>query len=148
MAMQLREGELSAVKTEATEERQVELFFWLKIVKGETLEVGEKDVTRDFIATAGGLQVLNVVESLSFGSFEASAGALVFDEKLAFPKKINEAVGVLDPLDRFFEGGDSAARNPEDEKEFVPESLLLGLFAGFGGPCAGELNGPRLDFVP
>ena len=142
MAMQLREGELSAVKTEATEERQVELFFWLKIVKGETLEVGEKDVTRDFIATAGGLQVLNVVESLSFGSFEASSSALMLDEKFAFPEKINETVCVLDPLDRFFEGGDSAARNPEDEKEFVPESLLLGLFAGFGETMRGRIEWP------
>jgi hypothetical protein len=93
------------------------------------------------------LQVLDVVEGLRFGGFEASTCALMFDENASLPEQVDESVLVLAALDGFFKRGDGAAGEAEDEEEFVPEGLLFGLFAGGGGPASRELDGVRFDFV-
>ena len=77
---QIGEGELDASVAEASaEEREVELGVGFKIVESEALEVGEQDVAGDLGGAAYCLEILNVVEGLDLGSFQARASGLVLD---------------------------------------------------------------------
>ena len=127
---------------------RVKLFVGFEVVEGKALEVGEEDVAGDLVATAYGLEVLDVVEGLGLGGFEAGSGGLVLDEDLALPEEVDEAVGTAELADGLFKGGDGAAGDVEDVEELVPEGLLIGLLAGGGGPVAGEGGGAGADFVP
>jgi hypothetical protein len=118
------EREFEALKAPGAEERKVELVVGLEIVEGEALEVGEEDVAGDLVASSDGLEVLDVVECLGFGGFEAGSSGLMLDEELALPEEIDEPVGPAQAADRFFKGGDGAARDIEDLEEFVPKGLL------------------------
>jgi hypothetical protein len=144
----ISERKLGPLDAPGAEEREVKLLVRFKVVEGEALEIGEQDVTRDLIAATDGLEVLDIVESLRLGCFKAGAGCLVFDQQLALPEQIDEAVGAAQSPDRLFERGDGAPRNAEDIEELVPEGLLVGLLACGRSPVAGEEDGPLVDFVP
>jgi hypothetical protein len=60
---------------------------------------------------------------------EDLAETLVLNEHDTGPEQINTTVVAGDFLNRFFKARDCATTNAEDIEEFVPESLLLCLFA-------------------
>ena len=50
----------------------------------------------------------------------------MLDEQFAAPKEVNAAIRAANALNRFLEGGDAAALEAENFKEFIPEALVLG----------------------
>lgn len=72
----------------------------------------------------------------------------MFDDEVAGPEEVDEAVGAFDGLDRGFEGGDEAAVMAEDLEELVPEGLFFAFLAGFAGPRLGEADGAVANFIP
>ena len=65
------------------------------------------------------LQAREIVEGLLLGADQVPAGALLFDEKYAFPEQVDEPALVAEALDWLLETGDAAARDPENFEELV-----------------------------
>lgn len=74
--------------------------------------------------------------------------ALVLSKQRSLPEQIDVAPLTGNILDRLFETCDSAPFDAEDFEKVVPECLRFGVFAGFLGPFAAELDGVLADFVP
>ena len=146
--VELGQREFDRRDTATGKEWQVFLFVGLKVMKCDACEIGNDDVTRNFVEPAFVDKPLDVVESLRLRSSKVFTEALVFDEENAGPKEINRAVVAGDFLNTFLEMRNEAALKPERLEEFVPERLFFSGFTLFARPAIGKLNRAMADFVP
>ena len=66
----------------------------------------------------------------------------------AFLEQIDGALVAFEVADVFLERGERGAAQAEDEKEVIPESLLLRALRAVARVLAGEADGAVADFVP
>jgi hypothetical protein len=93
----------------------------IQIVKLESLEVTQKEVSRKFII----LQTRKVIERLALGFLKASSYALLLYEEHAFPEQVHKPTLFAKCLDRLLEACDSAYWDAEHIEEVAVEKLGL-----------------------
>ena len=112
-----------------------EVGVFVEVVKGDPVEVGDDEVTGQFVAPALVDHVLDVAHCLAVGFSEVFACGFVLSHQDAFPEQVDEVFSR--PGDLFhgvFEGCDFAAAASEHVEEAIPEGFGFGVFAGFPGP--------------
>ena len=133
---------------EALEKGRVGILLRLQVVDGDALEVGDDEVTGDFLAAPGVHEATDVFHALRVGLAEVFTGALVLGEQGAGPEEVNVGPVAGELFHRLLEAGDDAALLAEDEEEGVPEGFGLGVLARLVLPVLREDNGAVFDFVP
>ena len=91
---------------------------------------------------------VDVFKGLRLRATEISAKCFVFDDEIARPEEIDEAVVPCEFLYWRFERGDGLAGDAEHVEELVPEGLFLASFARGFGVLIGELDRTMSNFVP
>lgn len=132
----------------ALEKRCVRVLLGFEVVNGDAFEVGDDEVTRDFLVAPAVHERADVFHPLRVGFAEVFARALVFGEERLGPEEVNEAPVAGEFFHRLLVAGDVAALLTEDVKEGVPKRFRLGFLARLVLPFLGEGDGAVFDFVP
>ena len=125
-------------------EREAGLLAFVPVEKLERLEVAEK-------LEAGALpfrQRVEVRAGLLTCGGQVASGAFLLDQQDAGPEQIDEAGGVVEPLDAFLVPRHVAAALAEDLEELVVEALGLALLVRGIRPLASEIGRSGADLVP
>ncbi len=133
-SVKVRQRKLDGSYAPAVEQRQATLVFWLKIVQGDAGEVGDDDVTWNFIGATFACEVPDVAERLRLSLAEVFAETLVLDKHDAGPEQIDVAVLARDLPYRLFKARHDTTADAEHIEEFIPESLLFRSFTRDASP--------------
>ncbi len=125
-------------------EREARLLAFVEVEQFEVLKIAHQQVAGPLVLR----ESVEVGHCLSAGRGEIPAGALLLDEQHARPEQVDEALGVVEPLDVLLVAGDAAPLDAEDPEESVVEALRLALLVAGVRPLAGELGGTGADLVP
>jgi hypothetical protein len=94
------------------------------------------------------LQAGQIVERLLFSLNKTFACALGLNEQDTFPEKVNSAALITKFFDWFFECRDAAARDTENFKKFVIESLRFAALVAGVFPFIGEARSACPNLIP
>ena len=125
-------------------EGEAGFFAFLPVEQLERLEIAQQLVA----GTIPFGQRVEVRAGLLARGGQVTAGALLFDQQHARPEQVDEAGGVVEPLDVLLVPCNGASLDAEDLEERVVEALRLALLIRGAGPLAGEVGGAGADLVP
>ena len=148
VARKISQRKLNAGNRTASKQREVELFFRLKIVKNEVRKIGNEDETGNFIGAAFAREVFDVAKCLRLGLRQIFAPAFVFDDELAPPEQINGVDVAVKIADIGLERGDGRATDAEYVEKFVVERLFVGTLRGCVASITGETNRTVTHLAP
>ena len=129
-------------------ERKLVRLVFLKIVQGDSSEVGNDDVSRHLFAAPFPLQALDVVHRLGVGLTEIFVARLVLREQHALPEEVDEPVTAPDVFHGLFKAGDLPPPQAEDGEEVVPERLRLSVLTTLSRPISRKGDSAGADFIP
>ena len=102
VAVEIGEGKLVRDAAPVVKQRQVVLFFRLKIVQGDPGKIRNDDVAWNFVESIFIGKLARIVERLRFRLAEILPERFMLDQQLARPEEVNITVLPRDFLDRLF----------------------------------------------